>query len=125
VGLAFQIADDLLDYLGDEQATGKKVCNDLREGKMTLPLIHALSCAQGDERELLRRCVQEGRNLHVSCSAVRQILERLGSFAWCRQRAKEEMNDGLTALACFQQDWQGEEIGILRSLAGYILSRDR
>ncbi|WP_417909311.1 polyprenyl synthetase family protein [Candidatus Electronema sp. PJ] len=125
IGLAFQIADDLLDYRGDEQATGKKVCNDLLEGKMTLPLIHALSRANGDERELLLRSIQAGHSVSVSCGAVRQLLERLGSFAWCYQRAEEEMVAGLAALSCFDQDWQREDVVVLRSLAGYILSRDR
>jgi octaprenyl-diphosphate synthase len=125
IGLAFQIADDLLDYLGDEQATGKKTCNDLIEGKMTLPLIHALSKADGPERDQLFLIVQEGRSLSESCSAVRQLMEKLGSFACCRQRAEEEMAAGLAALACFAQDWQRGGVNILRSLAGYVLSRDR
>lgn len=125
IGRAFQIADDLLDYLGDERATGKKTCNDLLEGKMTLPLIHALNKAGHHERDQLFLIVQEGRSLTESCSAVCQLMERLGSFVYCRQRAEEEMMAGLAALACFAQDWQQNGVKILRSLAGYVLSRDR
>jgi len=122
IGLAFQIADDLLDYCGDERATGKKTCNDLLEGKMTLPLIHALSRAEGQERHHLFLIVQEGRSLSTSCSFVRQLMERLDSFKYCRQRADEEMAAGLAALACFPGS---EDSEALRRLAGYVLSRDR
>ena len=125
IGRAFQIADDLLDYLGDEQFTGKKTCNDLLEGKMTLPLIHALSKAKDPERDQLFLIVQEGRSLSASCAAVRQLMEQLGSFAYCRQRAKDEMAAGLAALDCFTQDWQRDSVAVCRSLAGYVLSRDR
>ncbi len=125
IGRAFQIADDLLDYLGDERETGKKTCNDLLEGKMTLPLIHALNKAGLHERDQLFLIVQEGRSLSASCSAVRQLMERLGSFTYCRQRAEEEMAAGLAALDCFAQDWQRDGVNMLRSLAGYVLSRER
>ena len=53
IGLAFQIVDDLLDYQGDPGRTGKKVGNDLAEGKMTLPLIHTLQQAAAGDRKTL------------------------------------------------------------------------
>src|SRR5687768_16774959 len=57
IGMAFQIVDDLLDFTGEEEALGKPVGGDLREGKMTLPVIHLLH--RGDERasELIRHIV--------------------------------------------------------------------
>ena len=45
LGLTFQLVDDILDYTGDERELGKEVGADLREGRVTLPLIHALSQA--------------------------------------------------------------------------------
>ncbi len=56
IGMAFQIVDDLLDFTGDEVVLGKPVGGDLREGKMTLPVIHLLQRG-GEGAELIRRIV--------------------------------------------------------------------
>ncbi len=53
-GAAFQIRDDLLNLVGDEQTYGKEILGDLYEGKRTLPLVHLLSVANGEDRALLR-----------------------------------------------------------------------
>ncbi len=53
IGMAFQIVDDLLDFTGEQQALGKPVGGDLREGKMTLPVIHLL---RGRRRSRARAC---------------------------------------------------------------------
>jgi octaprenyl-diphosphate synthase len=124
IGIAFQIADDLLDYLGDEQQTGKKIGNDFAEGKMTLPLIHAFSHAASHDKELLRRCfVDKHRQTEDTFAAVRAVLAKSGSFAYCRCRAEAEMQEGLAALACFKQQEQQKDIAALRSLADYVLKR--
>ena len=56
IGMAFQIVDDLLDFTGEEVALGKPVGGDLREGKMTLPVIHLLRARRGARR---RRCIRK------------------------------------------------------------------
>ena len=63
LGLAFQIADDLLDYTGDPKVTGKPQCGDLREGKMTLPLILTLADVSPAERRDLLGVLQEPERL--------------------------------------------------------------
>ena len=126
IGIAFQIADDLLDYLGDEQQTGKQAGNDFVEGKMTLPLLHALRHATTQDRELLRRSLADDqrRQSHIF-AAVRSVLVQSGSFVYCRKRAEEEIEEGLAALTCFhQQEEQQADIAVLRDLADYVLSRN-
>ncbi len=128
IGIAFQIVDDLLDYLGDEQATGKQVGNDFIEGKMTLPLIHALSHASEEDRvEFLQgfQGDQGDRKDGIACGKARQLMHALNSFAFSRQRAGREIEEGLHALSCFAKDRHPESLAVLRDLAGYILSRDR
>ncbi|MCA9731633.1 MAG: polyprenyl synthetase family protein [Deferribacteres bacterium] len=60
IGLAFQIRDDLLDLLGTEKKIGKPIGNDLRENKITLPLLHALRNAEKSERRQIIKMMKKG-----------------------------------------------------------------
>ena len=60
LGIAFQIADDVLDYVGDTQKIGKNIGDDLAEKKMTLPLIHALENANEGDKAQLKRIIKNG-----------------------------------------------------------------
>jgi octaprenyl-diphosphate synthase len=125
IGIAFQIIDDLLDYLGDQQATGKLVGNDFIEGKLTLPLIHAFSHANEQERAALLTSIRGDRSSTDASATTKQIMYDLGSFEFSRQRAKKEVEEGLAAIAFFEKSQHGEGLAILEGLAGYILTRDR
>jgi octaprenyl-diphosphate synthase len=125
IGIGFQIIDDLLDYLGNEQTTGKQVGNDLTEGKLTLPLIHALSQAGEQDRNILLNCIRGDRSHSVSCDTAQQLMHDLGSYSFSRQRAGQEVKEGLSTLTIFDRDRHKESLAILEGLAGYILTRDR
>ena len=60
LGYAFQIADDLLDYVSDADTLGKNIGDDLAEGKPTLPLIYALQAASDEQRQSLRHAIEHG-----------------------------------------------------------------
>ncbi len=125
MGLAFQIIDDLLDYLGDEKVTGKEVGNDFIEGKMTLPLIHALAHSNDPDKAGLIKALQSSPRDSSGCAMARQRMHAVESFAFSRQRAFQEVEEGLAALSCFAKEQHPESLTVLKQLAGYILSRDR
>jgi octaprenyl-diphosphate synthase len=95
LGKAFQIIDDVLDYAGDSEEIGKRLGDDLREGKMTLPLIHALQCAAPAQRDLVTAAVLEGRGDFLTM--VRIVTEN-GSLDYSRALAQREANNARTAL---------------------------
>lgn len=125
IGIAFQIIDDLLDYLGDEQATGKIVGNDFIEGKMTLPLIHTLAHVSGSDKAELIKAVESTVRDDAGCARARQLMHTADSFAFSRQRACQETEKGVAALSCFDNRQHRESLAVLEQLAGYILRRDR
>jgi octaprenyl-diphosphate synthase len=87
VGLAFQIADDLLDLVGDERATGKSLGTDLEQGKLTLPLIHLLREGPAPLAARVRQVLHSPDN-HKR-EALRPCLAEGGSLAYARRRAEE------------------------------------
>ena len=87
LGKAFQIIDDVLDYSGDSEEIGKRLGDDLREGKVTLPLIHALRCAAPAQRDFVTTAVREGRG---DFSTVARIVTESGSLDYSRGLAEQE-----------------------------------
>ena len=98
LGRAFQIIDDVLDYSGATEEIGKRLGDDLREGKMTLPLIHALRCAAPAHRELVTQAVREG---HGDFTAVARIVSDNGSLDYSRGLAEHEAGTARAALSDF------------------------
>jgi octaprenyl-diphosphate synthase len=125
IGIAFQVIDDLLDYLGDEKTTGKIVGNDFIEGKMTLPLIHALAQSTEADKVDLLKALQASPRDNAGCAMARQLMHATESFAFSRQRAAQEIQEGLAALSCFTKEQHSESLTILEQFADYILNRDR
>ncbi len=99
VGVAFQIVDDLFDYLADPDVTGKPVGSDLAEGKVTLPMIAALREATGVDRKRLRRLASRKRWTRGEWGELRDLVERAGGFRYARRRAGELADDARAALA--------------------------
>lgn len=85
LGIAFQIADDLLDVLGEERTAGKSLGTDLIKQKPTLPLIRLLSQANSQERASVMTLLEGSGNHHRE--ALRPWLDRFDAIAYARQKA--------------------------------------
>ncbi|CAN5479587.1 polyprenyl synthetase family protein [soil metagenome] len=122
LGVAFQLVDDLLDYTADQTALGKPIGGDLREGKVTLPIILLLRRGGEAAGSLIREVVQERS---VSVDQWREILRllrehRVTDLAY--ERAVEYANRAKDCLAAFPP---GRERDALVALPDYVLARDR
>src|SRR6202011_1642046 len=87
LGMAFQLVDDILDFTSREKILGKPVGNDLREGKVTLPLIYALETAEPEERKLVETVLSDGNYDQVPCAKILHILNRHNSLQRAQERA--------------------------------------
>ncbi|MEY4375077.1 MAG: hypothetical protein RL760_1244 [Candidatus Eisenbacteria bacterium] len=87
LGVAFQIVDDLFDYLSDPEIAGKPVGYDLVEGKVTLPLIAALRQATQADRAKLRALAGRKKWTKAQWASLVALIERTGGFDYARQRA--------------------------------------
>jgi octaprenyl-diphosphate synthase len=87
LGTAFQIIDDVLDYDGDPHEIGKRVGDDLREGKATLPVIHALRQADPAQRAQVEQAIRDGQGDFVQ---IARIVHLHGSIDYARRRAELE-----------------------------------
>ena len=119
LGYAFQIADDVLDYVTDAATLGKNLGDDLAEGKMTLPLIHAMAHSDDNVRAELRRIVEHG-DLD-GLATVQAAIARCGSLDYSRARAMEYADAADAALAALPGN---AHIDALRGLARYSVNRD-
>ena len=115
LGIAFQIIDDLLDYLSDSETMGKNVGDDLAEGKATLPLIHAMRVGSDDDRDLIRHAIRKGGLDDLS--PVLEIVQRNGSIDYSRLKAAEEIDKAKNAIATLPDTSFKETLNQIADLA--------
>ena len=97
LGIAFQMIDDVLDYDGNADTMGKNVGDDLTEGKVTLPLIHALLEASAAEQAVIRHAITEKNTDQID--QIIAIVRRCGSIDYTQARARHHYNLALEKLA--------------------------
>jgi octaprenyl-diphosphate synthase len=118
LGLAFQIADDVLDYQGDIEITGKNIGSDLAEGKMTLPLIFARDSAGHEHADLIRKAIA-GKTAD-DFGTILQVVNTSGGLSYSRQQAAKEVELAKHALVGMPD---GEYKHVLLDLAEFSISR--
>ena len=122
LGIAFQMADDLLDWQGDASKTGKNVGDDFRERKLTLPLIRAIAAANEEERAFWQRTIEKGRQEDGDLETARGLLDRHGALASTRDTALGWADTAKAALAGLPDH---RLTGLLSDLADYVVERLR
>jgi geranylgeranyl diphosphate synthase, type II len=127
-GAAFQIRDDMLNLVGDEQMYGKEILGDLYEGKRTLPLVHLTSNSRGADRDLVRDYLSRSREERTPelVRTVRDLMDHYGSIAFTTEFA-----EGILSVAedyfeeAFAGARPGGDLDFLRSLVAYVWARWR
>ena len=123
LGMAFQLVDDLLDYTGDAETVGKPIGSDLREGKVTLPLIHLQRQTQdGIGTRIIRDVIASRTVSQDQWNELRRTLREHASIDYAYRRAVEFADRAKKHLYAFPH---GQERDALLTLPDYVLSRDR
>jgi octaprenyl-diphosphate synthase len=123
LGMTFQLVDDLLDFIGDAAAVGKPVGSDLREGKVTLPLIHMLAQANdGAGSRIVRDIIASRSVTGDQWSELLRALKEHASIDYAYRRAVEFAERAKKPLYVFPPS---SERDALLALPDYVLSRDR
>jgi octaprenyl-diphosphate synthase len=120
LGLAFQIADDLLDLIGSEDTAGKTLGTDLEQQKLTLPVIHCLHKLPASESESLRTAIRAGGE--GLGRRVLAAMERTQSLAYARRKAEEFARAARQELECLPRS---ECRAILEAMTDWSVKREK
>lgn len=126
IGAAFQVVDDLLDFLGDPHATGKNTGNDFIEGKITLPLLQAFARADAGDKQTIKALMGGDRTQPEAYSRLYALIDRLDGFKAATRTARQLTDAAIGALAIFSSPGMEQvNVALLTELAGYILTRNK
>ena len=122
VGIAFQISDDSLDFVADQDRLGKAIGADLREGKRTLPLIAMLERAKPADAERVREILRHGALDPAEIEEIRRLVLEHDGVDYARERAQAYAQAAKQDLAAFPPS---EERDLLTLVADFVVDRDR
>lgn len=120
LGIAFQIADDLLDYQGDSAQTGKNVGDDFRERKLTLPVIKAVAQATDEERSFWERTIEKGRQEDGDLDHALSLMDKYNTLTRTRDDAMQWAEKAKGAVKKLPDH---EIRGLLSDIADYVVAR--
>ncbi len=122
VGLAFQLVDDVLDYTSDESTLGKPVGSDLKEGKLTLPLIYLMRDGEPRHRELVREALRDKRLYERNRDAILGLIRDYRTADRVLDKARDYAKTAKQCLADFPPCPARD---VLLAVPDYIVRRDR
>ena len=98
IGMAFQVVDDTLDFVGKQAKVGKPVMSDLREGKLTLPVIHCFKVCSAAEKKRLKAMILKKVKAAGDIKWLKSLLEKYKAIDYSIQRARSFVDEAKTAL---------------------------
>ncbi|MFT8763068.1 MAG: polyprenyl synthetase family protein, partial [Gluconobacter potus] len=101
LGMAFQLVDDALDYAADQQVLGKTVGDDMREGKITLPVLAAYEAGSPEDRVFWERVIEKGEQTEADLPHALALIEKTGAIATTIARAQAYAAEAVDALSIF------------------------
>ncbi len=122
VGMAFQLVDDVLDLTSTESTLGKPVGSDLKEGKLTLPLIFLMRDGTPKHREMLRAALSENGSGNARKDEILQLVREYGTADRVMGMAHDYARKAKQYLESFPSS---EARDALMSIPDYIVQRDR
>jgi len=120
LGIAFQLVDDLLDYVGEKDTFGKQVGTDLKEGKVTLPLIYTLKHGSEKDASLIKEILLKREITSEDFKTVKDIVEKYGGFQYTYDITKTYIDK---ARKCLEEFRPSQYKDALLSLTNMMLTR--
>lgn len=122
LGIAFQLADDQLDYTADRENLGKTLGQDLMQGMVTLPLLHLLQACSYDERQELVNKIEAKTLTENDLLKITTMMEQYGSIQYTTTRSHEYIDAALLTLDAFDDSSAKRALTVV---ADYMVNRDR
>ncbi len=119
LGTAFQLIDDVLDYSGDHQDTGKNLGDDLAEGKPTLPLIYAMRSGTEAQAKIIRQAIEKGEQSNFQ--PVLEVIQQTAALEYAKQCAQAEADTATDAISILPDSEYKE---CLLQLATFAVTRN-
>ena len=120
LGIAFQLRDDVLDYVGSEEEVGKPIGQDLGEGKITLPLIHTLGTSSPEHRQQLVDLITADEITREGFLEVKSFIDRYQGLDYTSRLAERHIGIAKEALATFPSSATAD---MLAAIADYVVTR--
>lgn len=120
LGTAFQLVDDVMDYISDSDSMGKEVGDDLAEGKPTLPLIHAMANGTAAQKQVVSDAIEQGSRDQID--AVLKVVRSTGAIEYTLDAARTQADAAIECLDCLPI---GDYRKALSNLAAFSVLRSR
>lgn len=122
-GIGFQITDDIIGIFGEDATTGKSSLDDLREGKITILMTHALTKANDKQRQQLLTMLGNPDASETDLKICQQIIQDVGSLSYAQQEAQHLAKKAKETLREASYRWNSESIGFLNYLTVLFVER--